>query len=272
MKWKEVRETIAWIFGIIGAIIVVYSFVTRPSVNLTATVEYHNLVWPAGGGPTSTKFEDAFSTDSLREGIKAYFKAFAPRVEVAEGKELDVVLRAIAGYAHGRLLGIGPPDYNQRIKGYYSVELRNGKNQEVKSVELVIPHSVLVLANREGQNATTDTVNGVFKLSRVGGDETVSLIVWVTAGPRPYNLDEIKVRHEGGMGEVKVRRVVGSFGQFCDELTESYLVIVMMLTVGLAMLLVAYFSSRDRTSRAIQNSKEKEDNSGHTTDSPAKTD
>lgn len=216
MNWKAVLRVISAVVVSTLATFQLYNMATAPSVELSADVRFGAVMQPNDDTDKFEEFRSLFAVDSLIANIdlNSVLPDSIGNDEI--GKVEQRVFQKVHDYWTNRLLWRYRKPYSS-LGGYWDLTVRNGESQQIASVEVILPGAVLVKTEREGEEASWQSVDEVLQIGRMRPGETVSLIAWTRRPPARGDADEIRITHEKGTGKTKVFRRAGPVGQFVDD-------------------------------------------------------
>jgi len=102
-------------------------------------------------------------------------------------------------------------------KGYWAVVVRNSGDRSALGVSLHLPGVTYFLIERKGMTPTHARADEVIELGSMKPQDEVQVIGWTQFKPSEYDVDEITLKHESGVGTVKGLYPVGGawYGLAC---------------------------------------------------------
>jgi hypothetical protein len=129
--------------------------------------------------------------------------------------------------------------------GYWSADVVNEGERELKDVIFVLPNAALTCHWSEGALAST-CARGREKAATQLGDlqprERVRVFAWTSIEPGALYFDNVRLTHSSGIGDVSFRKPVSTFWQWWES---KWLVVVFVTSLAL-LILVSWLSSDSR--------------------------
>ncbi len=232
MKILGPVKTIGIILAAILALIQIGAWVSKAlEKDLTATVTYGVFVLPNALNAEFKKYHELTDRPALDSAVAELLKSIHNQDEQHLASR---ILDQVSWFTRSNTPNEIPLDYSL-LNGYWSVDVVNEGPKALSSVTLYLPYAARVAIRRTGENTVESKCEEVIRLGTLQPQEEVFLFAWTKSAPSAYNIGQIKLTHDAGVGEVITLVPTGQLGQWFEN--NSWFLLWILVIVVLVVIL-----------------------------------